>query len=448
MSRSNMILLLFFPFLCIPLLFAQELHHSHSLNHLNPGETIAHIAAGTKGYAIETVLNQADGKAYYIRSDSKSFGPFDEVKDLQWSFNDSVLIFAARIDTEWTVYEGSDRSYGPWPFKSYSKLPIRVFSGKEPNGLLFEFVSTIHSRDKYFTGADGLVSEAPYLSFYKNLNMSADGENLVYTRWLFSNNLYKNASKIPFLKNFGSIRTVKFYKDYVGIFYEHANSGQYKFKDYEITPFGGVIYCYLELIHQEFTTQLHDLRTPGDLVFSEPYLNNIDYYYSGEDSSGIWRLYKNNLDMKVDQKEMKAFCVMPGGELMYAARPCEPAPQGFDPELFYIYVKGQPLSASAYLDVQQIVRSSRGTSFAAVVKTQDGWNIALQEGGIGPFAEIGDVAYFGENVLGFDAFYQGEWRDFILTPGGIQQGTLIRKNGNLIGLAHLNDSQLDIYLEK
>ena len=178
MSRSKMILLLFFPFLCIPVLFAQELHHSHSLN-LNPGETVAHIAAGTNGYAIETVLNQADGKAYYIRSDSKSFGPFDEIKDLQWSFNDSVMIFAARIDTEWTVYEGPDSSYGPWPFAAYNKSSIKVFSGKEPNGLLFEANYAIHSRSKYFIGSEMLESEAPFLLFFEDLCLSPNGEDIL-----------------------------------------------------------------------------------------------------------------------------------------------------------------------------------------------------------------------------------------------------------------------------
>ncbi len=422
--RKPMVILLL---TCCCFVFAQSPGPSYSLE-ISPDETILEICAGGSGYGLLTAYAVPGEKHYFVRTGHALFGPFDEVTGLQYSFNDSVLIFGARTDTNWTVYEGEKR-YGP--FRSLQKIR----SGTKDKRLLFLADENLYERENILAG-ESLYT--PCTGF----ELSQDGRDYVFVEDLIlSQRVYKNTEPDDFV-SLDSICTLRMFGGYVGIHYRRTLLDQF-LKD-KLT-YGAIVYhSYGGSGEFTFKDELSDCLVPGDIAFYEWARGDIRYYYSFKDSAGTWKLFNKDTDMQADQKEIKALCVLPSDKVVYAAKPCRPGAQNLDVNAFYVFSDNAALGGP-FEDVRQIVCSEGGTSIAVAAKAQGGWNIVLQGAGFGPFAKVEDLAYFGETALGFRALYDQEWRSFIITAAGIQQGALIRVKGKVTGLAHLNGTRLNIY---
>jgi hypothetical protein len=366
-------------------------------------------------------------------------GPYDEVIDLQAAFDTVGFIYAARNDTNWYVYEGSQQ-YGP-----FSNV-FKVRSGNQKQRCLYlarknPFNQVLYNRTKVIGGND-VLSECP------DYELSADGSSYAY---YFSGLMadYFLAKDGERLGNYGAVQKMRLSDDGrdVGFMFERNPIEFISSKDQLNKQINGIIRYRYPGSFGEFNIidTLDNFMRAGDIGF---YRNNHNpgYYYSFQNSQGVWKLFKNGVDLNVAEREILLIKPLANGNVAYAAKPGTPGPNGLDTTQYYIYIAQQPVGGP-YLEVRQILPSPNGTTLATEARVKDGWYLILPAGGLGPFGDMQDATFMGEGILGFKAIYQGEWTSILITSAGMGVGSLIREKGKAIGIANYSQGNIQILVQ-
>lgn len=408
---------------------------------LSKGEELLQVAALKDRYAALTIHMKDDpqNKRYYILTDGLRKGPYNEVKDLQSAFDTSAFIYAARNESDWYVYEGTQK-YGP--FSSVSK----VRSGDKKHRCMFlatkgEYRQVLYNRHKVFGGND-IISDC------YDYALSADGSSYAYymSGLMADYFLYKNDTQ---LGTYGHVEKMQLSDDGRDVAFlfernplEYIAKGAKKEERY----CGLIRYMYPGSFGEfAMIDTLDNYMRPGDVDF---YRKNYypGYYYSCQDSKGAWKLFHNRQDMNVKEREIHLVKAMPDGSVIYAAKPAESGPNNLDTTQFYIYVSQQVVNGP-YLEIRQLLPSGNGSFMAIEGRQAAGWYLVLPSGGIGPFDDIQPAEFLGDAVVGFKAMYQGEWASMLMTGQGMTIGSIVKDAGKPIGIGIYSEGNINIYLQ-
>jgi len=411
---------------------AQSLTKTIPVN-LNSNEQVLSIIASSNDFAAAVLVPASPGspKEYYVIGSSTRKGPFNQIIDFQYSFDNSIPIFGAMIDSSWYVFEG-DNKYGPYAklrkiqSGSLGKSCLYLASLNGDNPLLYNR-GTVYGGIKDFTDClDYELSENGSTTMHCCTGLMGDRVVFLNEHSLKSVNdvnalrLSADGKYSAFLYETNTLTTIISQND------KNRFSGQ-------VSGGAGLFVVNDELV---------PFRSPGDFQFFDELGG---YYYSFRDSESRWKLFRNNdIDMGIHERDITMLHPIGSLELAYVAKPDINNTSGLDTSAFYVYYQKEPI-AGPFLEVRELAVSP-SKSMAILARTVDGWFIYAPGGSIGPFRDVKNLTFFNDAAFVVDLKQTEEWITEIISSSGLQQGNIIRHENKIIGLAHFKGAGVDIYL--